>query len=279
MPEIAFVNDVFMPLSEARVSVEDRGFQFGDGVYELLRVYAGVPFHLTDHLGRLEQSARALGIPLPYPRDRWTAVIAEAVLRSGFPDAKVYIQVTRGVAPRDHVPAGPMVPTVVVTVRAMAPPDPRLYAAGADVVTVADIRWARCNIKSIGLLANVLAKQQAREMGAVEALFIRDGCVLEGATSNVMTVKNRCLVTPPEGPLLLPGVTRRVVLGLAQEAGVSVQEQPVTEADLHASDEVFLTGTTIEVLPVARVNGRSIGAGSPGPVTRLLMARFREARG
>lgn len=279
MPEIAFVNDVFLPLSEARVSVEDRGFQFGDGIYELLRVYAGVPFHLTEHLGRLEQSAQAIGIPLPYTRDRWAAVIAEAVSRSGFTDAKVYIQVTRGVAPRDHVPAGPMAPTVVVTVRAMAPPAAELYATGADVVTVPDLRWARCNIKAIGLLANVLAKQQAKERGACEALFVRDGQVLEGATSNVMTVQKRCLVTPPEGPLLLPGVTRRVVLGLAQAAGVAVKEQPVTEDELHASDEVFLTGTTIEVLPVARVNGRPIGAGAPGPVTKLLMARFREARG
>ncbi len=279
MPEIAFVNDVFLPLSEARVSVEDRGFQFGDGIYELLRVYAGVPFHLTEHLGRLEQSARAIGIPLPYTRDRWAAVIAEAVSRSGFADAKVYIQVTRGVAPRDHVPAGPMAPTVVVTVRAMAPPAAGLYATGADVVTVPDLRWARCNIKAIGLLANVLAKQQAKERGALEALFVRDGHVLEGATSNVMTVQKRCLVTPPEGPLLLPGVTRRVVLGLAQAAGVAVKEQPMTEDELHASDEVFLTGTTIEVLPVARVNGRPIGAGAPGPVTKLLMARFREARG
>lgn len=279
MPEIAFVNDVFLPLSEARVSVEDRGFQFGDGIYELLRVYAGVPFHLTEHLGRLEQNARAIGIPLPYTRDRWAAVIAEAVSRSGFTDAKVYIQVTRGVAPRDHVPAGPMAPTVVVTVRAMAPPAAELYATGADVVTVPDLRWARCNIKAIDLLANVLAKQQAKERGAVEALFVRDGHVLEGATSNVMTVQKRCLVTPPEGPLLLPGVTRRVVLGLAQAAGVAVKEQPVTEDELHASEEVFLTGTTIEVLPVARVNGRPIGAGAPGPVTKLLMARFREARG
>ena len=279
MPEIAFVNDVFMPLSEARVSVEDRGFQFGDGVYELLRVYAGVPFRLTDHLGRLEQSARAIGIPLPYTRDHWAAVISEAVSRSGFPEAKVYIQVTRGVAPRDHVPTGPMAPTVVVTVRAMAPPASELYAAGADVVTVSDIRWACCNIKAIGLLANVLAKQQAQDGGAVEALFVRDGYVLEGATSNVMTVKNRCLVTPPEGPLLLPGVTRKVVLGLAQEAGVAVKEQPVAEDEIYASDEVMLTGTTIEVLPVARVNGRPIGAGAPGPVTRLLMIRFREARG
>jgi D-alanine transaminase len=279
VPEIAFVNDAFMSLSEARVSVEDRGFQFGDGVYELLRVYAGAPFHLAEHLERLEQSARAIGIPLSYTRDRWTAVIFEAILRSGFPEAKVYIQVTRGVAPRDHVPTGPVTPTVVVTVRAIAPPASELCANGADVVTVPDLRWARCNIKSIGLLANVLAKQQAQERGAFEALFVRDGYVLEGATSNVLIVKNRCLVTPPEGPLLLSGVTRKVVLGLAQEAGMAVKEQPVTEAELYAADEVFLTGTTIEVLPVARVNGRPIGAGTPGPVTKLVMARFREARG
>lgn len=278
MPEMAFVNDAFMPLAEARVSIEDRGFQFGDGIYELLRVYAGAPFHLSDHLGRLEQSAQAIGIPLPYRRDRWEAVIAEAVARSGFPDAKVYIQVTRGVAPRDHVPSGSLTPTVVVTVRAMAPLAPELYKTGAEVVTVADTRWARCNLKVIGLLANVLAKQEAWERGAVEALFVRDGLVLEGSTSNVVTVQNRCLVTPPEGPLLLSGVTRKVVLGLAQDAGVSVTEQAVTEADLDASDEVFLTGTTIEVLPVARVNGRAIGTGSPGPVTKLLMARFRAAR-
>jgi len=278
MPEIAFVNDAFMPLSEARVSVEDRGFQFGDGIYELLRVYAGTPFHLSDHLGRLEQSAQALGIPLPHSRDRWEAVIAEAVARSGFSDAKVYIQVTRGVAPRDHVPSGSLTPTVVVTVRAMVPLTAEVYAAGVDVITVADIRWSRCYVKAIGLLANVLAKQEARERGAVEALFVRDGLVLEGSTSNVMIVQNGCLVTPPEGPLLLPGVTRKIVLGLAQEAGLSVKEQPVTEADLHASTEVFLTGTTIEVLPVVRVNGRAIGTGPPGPVTTLLMARFREAR-
>lgn len=279
VPEIAFVNDVFLPLPEARVSVEDRGFQFGDGVYELLRVYAGAPFRLTDHLGRLEQSARAIGIPLPYTRDRWSAVITEAVSRSGFPEAKVYIQVTRGVAPRDHVPAGPVTPTVVVTVRAMTPSPAQLYATGVDVVTVADIRWARCNIKTIGLLANVLAKQRARDGGAFEALFVRDGFALEGATSNVMIVKNQCLVTPPEGPLLLPGVTRKVVLGLAQAARVAVREQPVTQEELMAADEVLLTGTTIEVLPVARINGRPIGAGAPGPVTRLLMTRFRETRG
>jgi len=278
VPEIAFVNDVFMPLSEARVSVEDRGFQFGDGIYELLRVYAGRPFRLIDHLGRLEQSARALGIPVPYTRDHWAAVVAEAVSRSGFPEAKVYIQVTRGVAPRDHAVAGPMTPTVVMTVRAMTPPPPVLYDKGADVITLSDVRWGRCDIKAISLLANVLAKQQAREAGAFEALFVRNGYVLEGATSNVLAVRGHTLLTPPEGPLLLSGVTRKVVLGLAREAGVVVKEQSVSEADLYAADEVLLTGTTIEVLPVTRVNGRPIGAGAPGPTTQLLMGRFRDLR-
>jgi D-alanine transaminase len=278
VPEIAFINNVFMPLAEARVSVEDRGFQFGDGVYELVRVYAGRPFRLIDHLGRLEQSARALGISLPYTQDRWAAVVAEAVSRSGFPDAKVYIQVTRGVAPRDHAVAGPMTPTVAMTVRAMTPPAPVLYDQGADVITVPDIRWARCDVKAISLLANVLAKQQAREAGVFEALFVRDGYVLEGATSNVLAIRGNTLVTPPEGPLLLSGVTRKVVLGLARQAGVVIKEQPVSEADLYAADEALLTGTTIEVLPVARVNGRPIGAGVPGPITRLMMDRFRDSR-
>jgi D-alanine transaminase len=263
VPDIAFVNETFLPLSEARVSVEDRGFQFGDGIYELIRVYAGRPFRLTEHLDRLEQSARAVGIAVPYTRERWTALVSEAVARSRYPDAKVYIQITRGVAPRDHVLASHV------------PPDPALYASGVEVVTVPDIRWARCNVKSVSLLANVLAKQQARDRGAFEALFVRDGHVVEGTTSNVAVVRDRVLITPPEGPLLLSGVTRKVVLTVAQQASVAVKEEPVTEADLYTADEVLLTGTTIEVLPVARVNGRPIGAGAPGPVTRLVMDRFK----
>ncbi len=277
MPDIAFVNDAFMPLSEAHVSVEDRGFQFGDGVYELLRVYAGVPYRPAEHFARLDRSAAALGIPLPYTREQWAALVSEAVTRSGHPAAKVYIQVTRGVSPRDHVVSGPLKPTVVLTVRALVPPGAAFYAGGASVVTVPDIRWTRCDIKSVCLLANVLAKQQARDAGAFEALFVRDGCVLEGTTSNVMVVQGATLVTPPEGPWLLSGVTRQVVLALAQAAGIPVKEQRVTEADLFAADEVFLTGTTIEVLPVVRVNGRRIGTGTTGRVTGLLMSRFGDS--
>ena len=276
MPDIAFANGGFLPLAEATVSVEDRGYQFGDGVYELLRVYGGVPLRPLDHLARLERSARALGIALPFDTARWTSVITEAVHRSNYPEAKVYIQVTRGVAPRDHTYSATLVPTVVITVRALTPPAESLYTDGTDIITVSDLRWSRCDIKSISLVANVLAKQQARNAGAFEAVFVRDGFVLEGATSNVMAVHGGSLVTPPEGPLLLSGVTRHLALQLAREAGISLAERPLQETDLYTAEEVFLTGTTIEILPVIRINGRCIGAGFPGPITKELMARFRK---
>ena len=276
MPDIAFANGVFLPLAEATVSVEDRGFQFGDGVYELLRVYRRVPLRPLDHLARLERSARALGIALPFDTARWMSVITEAVHRSDYSEAKVYIQVTRGVAPRDHTYSATLVPTVIITVRALAPPVESLYTDGTDVVTVPDLRWGRCDIKSVNLLANVLAKQQARNAGAFEAVFVRDGFVLEGATSNVMAVHGGSLVTPPEGPLLLSGVTRHLALQLAREAGISLAERPLQETDLYTAGEVFLTGTTIEILPVIRINGRCIGGGFPGPITKELMARFRK---
>ena len=276
MPDIAFVNGVFLPLAQATVSVEDRGFQFGDGVYELLRVYGGVPFRLSEHLARLARSATALDIILPFDNARWTAVVTQAVERSGYPEAKVYIQVTRGVAPRDHTYGAGLTPTVVMTVRALSPPPESLYTGGAAVVMVPDLRWDRCDIKSISLLANVLAKQQSRNAGAFEAVFVRDGFVLEGATSNIMAIREGCLVTPPEGPLLLSGVTRSAVLQLAREAGLSAAERPLTKTDVFRAEEVFLTGTTIEILPVVQVDGRPIGAGFPGPTTQDLMARFRK---
>jgi D-alanine transaminase len=276
MPDIAFVNDRFTDLSEARVSVEDRGFQFGDGVYELLRTYGGVPFRIKEHLARLDRSTGALGIANPFGADRWTALIGEAAERSGYADAKIYLQVTRGVAAREHALRAALTPTVVITVRAMAPPAETLYLEGVDIVTMADVRWGRCDIKSICLLPNVLAKQQALKAGAFEAVFVRDGFVLEGATSNLMTVQNGLLATPPEGPALLSGITREAALQLAREAGIRVKEEPVTEAALYDCDEVFLTGTTMEILPVRRVNGRQIASGAAGPLSRNLSERFRK---
>lgn len=275
MPDIAFVNDRFMPLSEASISVEDRGFQFGDGVYEMLRTYGGAPFRPHEHLARLERSAAALGIALPFPRERWLSLIDEAASRAAYLEAKIYIQVTRGAAPRDHAGSPELTPTVVLTVRALDPPDAALYARGVNVVTLSDTRWAHCDIKAIALLPNVLAKQRAVQAGAFEAIFVRDGLVLEGATSNLFIELGGTLRTAPEGRLILSGITRQETLRVAQEAGLAVKEEPVSETELDQADEAFLTGTTIELMPVARVNGRPISPPVPGPVTSLLMARFR----
>jgi D-alanine transaminase len=276
VPDIAFLNGTFMPLSDAKVSVEDRGFQFGDGVYEVLRVYRGIPFHLEDHIARLERSAHALGLPMPLDVARWKTLIVDAIKQSGYQESKIYIQLTRGVSPRDHTFSTNLAPTVVMTVREFTVLPAELYGRGVDVVTVPDIRWGRCDIKSICLLANVLAKQQAREAGAFEALFTREGLVLEGATSNVMAIRDNVLHTPSEGPWLLSGVTRMLALNLARDSGVPVKEAAFSESELYSADELLLTGTTIEILPVARVNNRPIRDGRPGPVTMQLMARFRE---
>lgn len=275
MPDIGFVNGRFLPLGEAAVPVEDRGFQFGDGVYEVIRTYGGEPFRVEAHLERLERSAQAIHLTLPYRLPEWMAYVKEGIDRAGYRESKVYLQVTRGVAPRDHhIPEG-LAPTVVMTIREMIELPLRQREEGVEAVTLEDMRWGRCDIKSIDLLPNVLARRHARDAGAFETIFIKDGQVTEGAVANVMIVKAGRLATPPEGPRILAGVTRRVVLELAQKEGISVEERPVPVQELRAADEVFLTGTTVEVLPVVRVDDAGISNGRPGEVTRRLSARFR----
>lgn len=275
MPDIAVVNGAFMPLADAKVSVEDRGFQFGDGVYELIRCYAGQPYKLDEHLRRLERSARAVELPSLMARDRWRALITEAVQQSGYPEARVYIQVTRGTAPRTHTfPELPQ-PTTVITVRAIEPIPAVLREAGVSVILVPDLRWGRCHIKSINLLPNVLAREQAKQRGAWEALFVREGTVMEGAGSNVFAVIRGTVVTPPEGPALLSGITREVILDLARAAGLDVAERPLLVEALRGAEEVFLTATSFEVMPVTAADGAPIGSGKPGEVTLALHRQFR----
>lgn len=276
MPDIAFVNGRFLPLAEAMVSIEDRGFQFGDGVYEVIRTYGGRPFELTAHLARLDRSAQALDLRQPYSHQQWNRQILDGIQQAGYPEAKVYIQVTRGVAPRDHAYAPDLSPTVVMTVRELHPLDPSVQAAGVEAVTIEDIRWGRCDIKSVNLLANVLARQQAKREQVFETILVKNGQVTEGAVSNVAIVRNGAVVTAPEGPHILSGVTRAVVLQMTRQAGVSVQERYFTQEELLAADEVFLTGTTVEVLGVVRVNGKMIGGGKPGPITKRLAGDFAE---
>ena len=279
MPDIGFVNGRFLPLEEATVSVEDRGFQFGDGVYEVIRTYRGRLFRLDEHLARLERSARAVELPAPWDVRQWAAYVQEGVKRAGYPECKVYLQLTRGVAPRDHVFPASARPTAVMTVREMKPTDPALQSTGVSVMTMDDWRWGRCDIKSVNLLPNVMARQKAAQAGAFEAVFIRTGKVTEGAVSNVMVVKGGGVLTAPEGEMILSGVTRTLVLDLIRKEGLPVEERFVTVDELLRADEIFLTGTTVEVLPVIRVDGKPIGTGKPGPVTQRLQSAFRRLVG
>lgn len=274
MPNVAFINGSFVPLAEAKVSIEDRGFQFGDGVYEVIRTYKGRPFSLDAHLARLDRSAAALGLTQPYSRAEWTRHLLDGIERAAYPEAKIYLQITRGVAPRDHAYADDTTPTVVMTVREFHPLDRSVQASGVHAMTTEDIRWGRCDIKSVNLLANVLARQQVKQARVFEAILVNAGMVTEGAISNVMVVQRGAVVTAPEGPRILSGVTRAVVLGLALTEGLPILERFVSQADLYAADEVFLTGTTVEVLGVVRIDGKIIGDGQPGPITQRLAASF-----
>lgn len=275
MPDIAFVNGRFMPLSEATVNVEDRGYQFGDGVYEVIRSYNGVFFRLDDHIARLERSANEIQLDIVYSKEDWKNIIHEAFMRSGYDETKVYIQITRGVAPRAHpFPSGTN-PTCVITVRELDRLSEEVRREGVRAITTPDIRWGRCDIKSLNLLPNVLARQKAKEAGAFEAVFVRDNNITEGSGSNIFIVKNGSVITPPQGPYILSGITREVVIEAAKEAGIIVEEGGFPVNDLFLSDEVFITGSTIEVVPVVDIDDRPVRDGRPGKITGFIIDQFR----
>ena len=276
MARIAYVNGRYVPKSDASVHVEDRGNQFADGVYEVLKVVDGRMSDGDRHFARLHRSLDALKIEPPMSDAALAQVVQETVRRNKLKDATVYIQVSRGPAPRDHLfPAEPQ-PTLIVTAKRMKRPDPKAYAEGVDVVTAPDIRWLKCEVKSISLLPNVLAKQAAKEQGAYEAWLVRDGDVVtEASASNAYIVDARgVLRTHPLSSLILGGVTRSVVLELARAEGIPVEERPFTTAEIADASEAFLTSTSSWVMPVVRVDGRDVGDGVPGPVTRRLQAAY-----
>ncbi len=275
MRELAFVNGIVCGIAEASVPVEDRGFQFADGVYEVVRCYRGAPFALEPHLDRLERSSREIELPLAEPRDRIRAIVEELLRESGVDEGVLYIQATRGPAPRGHAfPASPH-PTLVMTIRRVEVRPAEPESSGVRVVTARDERWLRCDVKAIGLLPNVLAKQRARRAGADEAVFVRDGGnVTEGASSNVFAVRGGAVHTAPEGPLILSGITRSIVLRLARSNGIPVREEFFTAEFLRSADEAFITSTTAEVAPVTEIDGHPVGDGTPGPVTRALMRLY-----
>ncbi len=272
--EWLYLNGDYLPLDQGRIPVEDRGYLFGDGIYEVLRRYDGRFFRLRAHLARLHASADAIELSIPLPDDALAEVCETLAARSGLSDCTVYIQVTRGVAPRAHAFPRDARPTLLAIVRAAAPPTPAQREAGIPVISVVDDRWGRCHIKSLNLLANVLARQQAVSAGGFEGLFVRDGIVTEGTASNAFMVKGRMIYTHPADNRILHGVTRTALLEAAGAAGFPVREESRSLGDYLGADEVFLSGTTVEVVGVSTIDGKPVGAGRPGNVTRALHASF-----
>jgi D-alanine transaminase len=276
---LCYLNGRFLPRSEAAIPIEDRGFIFGDGIYEVWRVINGRLFESERHLARLGNGLRELRIPAPDIADpNVLNEIAERILsENGLleGEATLYVEITRGVAARTHAfPAANTVPTVFVMANRFAPPND-LRAKGAAAITMADIRWLRCDIKTIQLLPNVFAKQAAAERGAMDAFMIRDGMVTEGSHANVLGVFGGVIRTHPLNHLILPGITRAVVIELAASLGISVREEAFSADEIFTADELFLAGTTADVMPIVRVDDRAIGDGKPGPITRQLYDAFR----
>ena len=278
MAAIAYVNGQFSPIEQAVVSVEDRGFQLGDGVYEVLRTYGGRLHSVEAHLQRLFRSLEAIELKHPYTPAEIEGIIRECLRRAGLAESVVYLQITRGAGKRSkEFPQG-LSPTLVITVRELEPRPPALRADGARIMTARDLRWQRCDIKSICLLPNVLVFNHAKAAGFHEAVFIEDDdTIAECCSANIFIVKEGRVATPPRSTRILGGVTRDEVIAVARGHGIPLEERAVTLAELRGADEVFLTSTTIEVLPVTRVDEQVIGDGKPGPVTQRLSEIFRES--
>lgn len=270
MTDRVFLNGKVTPRSHAMVSIDDRGFLLGDAIYEVVRVIGGRLIEAERHLERLARSLRE--VRLPAPELDLLAIAAQLLHENGLEqrEALIYLQISRGAAQRQHAfPAGAVAPTVLMTV---APFTPRreLTQRGVTAIIQPDLRWSRCDIKSVNLLPNVLAAQKASEAGAFEAILVRDALVTEATRSNVFVVVGGVLRTHPTGPLILPGVTREVVLRLAHQTGVAVREDAVRAAELADAEEVFATGTTSDVMPVVAIDGRPVAGRTPGPITRRL---------
>ncbi len=267
-----------MPLADVRVSVLDRAYVFGDGVYEALRIYRGRPFLQREHMDRLRRSLREVRIPCDV--DRLERRMLETIAASGAREGLVYFQVSRGVAPRVHrFPNPPPVPNELIWVdEIVGDPHAKRRRTGAKLLIFPDLRWKRCDIKSLNLLGNCLAAQAAEEAGCFEALLVAaDGTITECSHTSVFGVKGGRLMTSPLGPHILPGITRGFVLELARRANVPVLEEPLHKDTLFDVDELFITGTTAEVLPITVVDNRPIGDGKPGRVTQRLYATYEAA--
>jgi D-alanine transaminase len=273
---MVFLNGKIVPVGEAHVSVLDRGFIFGDGVYELIPVYSRVPFRMDEHLARLERSLGEARIRNPYSRAQWRSHIYALIDAQAFEDQGLYFQVTRGVAKRDHAFPKSIEPTVFMMSNPLVNPPAEQVEKGSAAVTAVDNRWLRCDIKSISLIGNVLLRQLSAEQGAAETILFRDGKLTEASASNVFIVKRGVIQSPPKTNLILPGITYDVVVELARANHLPLEFRDVAEADVRSADEVWVTSSSKEVLAIVELDGKRIGEGRPGPVFRRMYQLYQE---
>jgi D-alanine transaminase len=271
-----FLNGEYLPLEEAKIPVLDRGFIFGDGVYEVVPVYSKVAFRLDEHLARLERSLAGVGIRNPYTREQWRGFVEGIVARQSFEDQAVYFQVTRGVAKRDHAFPKDVQPTVFMMSNPLVPPARAQVEAGAAAITARDNRWHRCDIKSISLIGNVLLRQLSAEADATETILFRDGKLTEASASNVFMVKDGVIYSPPKNELILPGITYDVVVELARANKMPLEFDAIKEAEVRAADEIWVTSSSKEVLAIVRLDGAPVGDGKPGPVFRRMYQAYQD---
>ena len=278
--QVVYLNGQFVPLADAHVSVLDRGFIYGDGVYELVPVYGREPFRLPHHLARLQHSLDGIGLANPLTNPQWEALIRDLAARQPYADQGVYFQVTRGVARRDHAFPKGVPPTIFMMSNPLATPTREQVERGVAVVTAEDNRWHRCDLKTISLVGNVLMRQLAAEADAVETVMFRDGWLTEASASNVLIVQDDSIVVPPKDNLILPGITYDATVEFAQEVGVPVVTRPVPREEALSADEMWLSSSTKEVLAVTTLDGTPFGGGRPGPLFRQVHAIFqRKKRG
>jgi D-alanine transaminase len=283
---LCFLNGEYLPLAQARVSVLDRGFIFGDGVYDVAPVYGRRLFRFDEHIARLNRSLDKLRIPRPATREQWLErcrkLIAALAEKTGAEDQVIYFQVTRGVAPRDHVMPEGLTPTVFMMANPMKSPSAEMRHKGVACVTARDFRWERGDIKSTSLLGNVLARQISADRGCIETIMFRDGFLTEAASSNVWIVHEGALLGPPKSEHVLEGIRVELLRELCEECGIAYNLRPIPEADVLSADEVLLSSATKEVLPVTKIDGEPVGHGAlrgkPGPVYARLYEAYQQAK-
>jgi len=271
-----YLNGDFIPLAEARIPVLDRGFIFGDGVYEYIPVYSRKPFRLREHLGRLQASLDSIRLANPFDEAAWAQRIHTLIAAQDFDDQALYIQITRGVAPRDAAFPANTPPTVFMMASTLVPPPATLKAAGVGAITAVDNRWLRCDIKSVSLLANVLLRQQSVDANCVETILLRDGYLTEGSASNIFVVRAGVVMAPPKSNLMLSGITYDLVLELAAQHDLPHEVRPISEAEVRSADELWMTSSSKEVLPIVRLDGKAVGDGKPGPMAQCMDVLYQQ---